>query len=304
MNTIHNNGENDKSLDDGLGKLSNAYGQLQHEEPPELLDQAILNSAHRAIEKKPHWMQFGWLHGLTTAAVFVLALSLIFNTREPMPDYESGMRLNEANGLQREKAARKQSPDVQSDDLGKEMKEESEKRQDVVHGGPVSAVQQSAPMEITAGDQAAEPVADAQSSTYVQEKVREGETGNPSRSQPGLTGTGREAGPGHDRQAKTDSYDKDVSHNEPVFEEMQLPEAVSIDETRERDAISKKSRPAAAAITSLTETEAPAETDPDIEQRLLEIISLKQSGDETWSEQLELFRQDHPDYPLPEELLN
>ena len=156
-------------------------------------------------------------------------------------------------------------------------------------------------MEITAGDQAAEPVADAQRSTYVQEKLRESETANPSRSQPGLTGTGREAG---DRQAKTDSYDKDVSHNEPVLEEMLLDEAVSIDERRERDAISKKSRPAAAAITTLTETEAPTVTDPDIEKRLLEIISLKQSGDETWSKQLELFRQDHPDYPLPEELLN
>ena len=143
MNTIHNNGENDKSLDDGMGKLSHAYGQLQHEEPPELLDQAILNSAHRAVEKRPHWMQFGWLHGLTTAAVFVLALSLIFNTREPVPDYESGMRLNEATGLQRDKAASKQSPDAQSDDPRKEMKEENEKRRDVVPGAPVSSVQQS-----------------------------------------------------------------------------------------------------------------------------------------------------------------
>lgn len=276
MNTIHNNGENDKSLDDGLGKLSHAYGQLQHEEPPELLDQAILNSAHRAVEKKPHWMQFGWLHGLTTAAVFVLAFTLIFNTREPVPDYENGMRLNEANGLQREKAARKQSPDVQSDDPGMEMKEENEKRQDVVHDAPVSAVPQSGLMEITAGDQAAEPVAGAQRSTYVQDG----------------------------RQAKADNADNDASINEPVLEEVLLDEAVSIDETRERDAISKKSRPAAAAIAPLTETEAPTETDPDIEQRLLEIISLKQSGDETWSKQLELFKQDHPDYPLPEELLN
>jgi hypothetical protein len=34
---------------------------------------------------------------------------------------------------------------------------------------------------------------------YVQEKVREGETGNPSRSRPGLRGTRREAGLGHER---------------------------------------------------------------------------------------------------------
>ena len=76
MNSIHNNGENDSSLNDDLVKLGHGYGQLQQDEPPELLDQAILNSAHRALEKKPHWMKFGWLHGLTTAAVFVLAFSL------------------------------------------------------------------------------------------------------------------------------------------------------------------------------------------------------------------------------------
>jgi hypothetical protein len=72
MNTIHNNGDNDKSLNDGMEKLGRAYDQLPNEEPPELLDQAILSSAHRAVEKKPHWMKFGWLHGLTTAAVVVL----------------------------------------------------------------------------------------------------------------------------------------------------------------------------------------------------------------------------------------
>ena len=36
---------------------------------------------------------------------------------------------------------------------------------------------------------------------YVQDKVREGETGNPSRSQPGLPGTGREGALGYERYA-------------------------------------------------------------------------------------------------------
>ena len=91
MNNIPNNGENDQSLSDGLDRLGDAYGQLQHEEPPELLDQAILNRAHRAVEKKPGWMQFGWMHGLTTTAVVVLALSLIFNQREQVTVYDDGM---------------------------------------------------------------------------------------------------------------------------------------------------------------------------------------------------------------------
>lgn len=276
MNTIHNNGENEKSLNEGLDKLGRAYGQLQHEEPPELLDQAILNSAHRAVDKKPHWMQFGWLHGLTTAAVFVLALSLIFNTREPVPDYEDGMRLNEAAGLKREKAAKKQSLDVQSDDQVMEMKEEDEKRQDVLQSAPVPSAPQSGVMEIAVGDQATEPAAGAQRSRYVQD----------------------------DRQAKTDSADKDAAINEPALEEVLMDETEQVVETQAYDVISKQSRPAAAAITSIRESEVPADIDPEVEQRLLEIIKLKQSGDESWISELALFKQDHPEYPLPEELLN
>ena len=71
MNSIHNNGENDKSLNEDLDKLGRSYAGLEQDEPPELLDQAILNSAHRALEKKSRWMKFSWVHGLTTAAVFI-----------------------------------------------------------------------------------------------------------------------------------------------------------------------------------------------------------------------------------------
>ena len=109
MNNIHNNGENDQSLNDGLDKLSHAYGQLDQEEPPELLDQAILNSAHRAVEKKPRWMKFGWLHGLTTAAVFVLAFTVVMDQRESAPVFENGMRSTEPLRLQSEKPARKRA---------------------------------------------------------------------------------------------------------------------------------------------------------------------------------------------------
>jgi hypothetical protein len=105
MNSIHNNGGSDKSLNDGLDELGHAYGQLDQDEPPQLLDQAILNSAHRAVEKKPHWMKIGWLQGLTTAAVFVLAFSLILNQREPAPVFESDTRSAEPVSLQSEKRA-------------------------------------------------------------------------------------------------------------------------------------------------------------------------------------------------------
>ena len=108
MNTIHNNGENDKSLKDGLEKLGRVYDRLPNDEPPALLDQAVLNSAHRAVEKKPHWMKFGWLHGLSTAAVEVLALSIIINQRELVPGFDDAVSMEETTGPLRKTAGKKE----------------------------------------------------------------------------------------------------------------------------------------------------------------------------------------------------
>ena len=273
MNTIHDNGENDKSLNGGLDKVGHAYSQLPHEEPPELLDQAILNSAHRAVEKKPHWMKFGWLHGLTTTAVFVLALSLIFNQREQVPDFDDRMRTSESAGLQREKAAKKQSRDIQSD-LRMELKEENEVRQDVLKSAPVSAASPSETMEITVGDQGMKPASAGRRSMYAQDSL----------------------------DAKTDSADNDASDDAPVLEESVIDEAVLIADTPELEVIAKEFRPAAVAAPAASEISASVEIDSEIEQKLLAIISLKHSGDEAWIVELEKFKQDYPDYPLPEDL--
>jgi len=91
MNSIHNNGPDDKLLNEEIEELGHTYQQLSPEEPPELLDQAILNSAHRAVEQKDHWLDFGWIHGLTTAAVIVLALSIILTQRQPTELEENGL---------------------------------------------------------------------------------------------------------------------------------------------------------------------------------------------------------------------
>ncbi|MFC1702158.1 hypothetical protein ACFL1J_05390 [Pseudomonadota bacterium] len=255
MSNIHNNGENDNPVDDDLVELGNAYGRLPHEEPPELLDQAVLNSAHRAVEKKPHWMKFGWLHGLTTTAVFLLALSLIFNIREPVPDFENGVRLNESAGLQRDKAVKKHSADIKSEDQRMEMKENDEIRQDSLRSIPAPAAPQREVLGIAVGDHAKRPEAD-----------------------------------------------NDASANEPVLEELLMDEADSVVDTPEFEAISKRSRAAVATELSTSELETPAEIDAEIEQKLLAIIKLRESGDKAWKTELALFKKNYPDYPLPEEL--
>ena len=168
MNSIHNNGENDTSLNDGLDKLGQAYGRLEQEEPPELLDQAILNSAHRAVEKKPHWMKFGWLHGLTTTAVFVLAFSLILNQPESTPVFEDEISNNEPAPVRRDRAAKKQSLDIGSDAIRMEMKEKSETRQDLFKSKPAAAAPEVKAMESAPEDEAGQPALKAQRSMYTE----------------------------------------------------------------------------------------------------------------------------------------
>ena len=110
MNMHSQNGDNNSPLKDDLDNISRVYGQMDQDEPPELLDQAVLNRAHRAVEGKPHWMQFGWLHGLTTTAVFVLAFFIIMNQRESVPGEEDGIFESPAVPIQADKSTRKTIP--------------------------------------------------------------------------------------------------------------------------------------------------------------------------------------------------
>ncbi len=277
MNSIHNNGKNDKSLSEGLDKLSREYGLLEQDEPPELLDQAILNSAHRAVEKKPHWMKFGWLHGLTTAAVFVLAFSIILNQRENAPDFDTSIRNNEPQRLQRQKAAKKQS-DAQFEERPKELslerEEKSDSSLDMLQSSPVAAAPASAATENVSGDRARKPAAEVQRSLYVSD----------------------------DTQSKGERSDKDAPAKELILEEELMDEADSIADSPEAGAFSTMPRPAVVGETATNEAKARVETNSELEQILQAIIKLKQSGNESWKTELESFRENYPDYPLPEEL--
>jgi len=163
MNSIHNNGENDKaqkdkSLIDGLDKLGHAYRQLEQDEPPELLDQAVLSSAHRAVEKKPHWMKIGWLQGLTTAAVFVLAFSIILNQREPLPVLE--------------KTAKKHSAEQQvSENAPMKMEENNKIRQSLLHSRPTATAPKDVAKKAAKGERADQARMETQRSFYVHDEL-------------------------------------------------------------------------------------------------------------------------------------
>ncbi|MCP4048886.1 MAG: hypothetical protein GY732_23170 [Gammaproteobacteria bacterium] len=279
MNSIHNNGENDKSLNGELDKLSSAYTRLDQDEPPELLDQAILNSAHRAIEKKPHWMKFGWLHGLTTTAVFVLAFSLILNQPKSTQVLEDGLNNNEALRLESGKIAKKQALDVrslkpESDDFSLEMKTKEEERQDSHQDTPVAAAPMSASRNITPEDLARHSASEVQHTLGAQESLRE----------------------------KRDSLDKDAEISETLQVEIISDEADLMVDSVKVEAAYEIPQPRAAVEPVLAEAESQVSEEPGIEQELLAIIKMKQAGDDQWITELELFKERYPDYPVPDAL--
>ncbi len=65
------------------------WRSLADDEPPELLDRAVLNRARAAVaSERPHssrpW-SFGWLHAVTTTAIVVLGVTLVVQLGEPVP---------------------------------------------------------------------------------------------------------------------------------------------------------------------------------------------------------------------------
>jgi hypothetical protein len=85
--TRHQNEENE--LDRDIGKVSSNWARLGKEEPPDLLDQAVLNRAQRALEspgragRKP-WV-FGWPGAFATAAVVLMAFTVVLEQEQQAP---------------------------------------------------------------------------------------------------------------------------------------------------------------------------------------------------------------------------
>jgi hypothetical protein len=270
MSDIHNNGSNDHDLE----RLGQAYEQLRQEQPPDLLDQAVLNSARRAVEKKPHWMKFTWLHGLTTAAVFVLAFSLVLNQREPLPDFEGGIQATEPDLEGFREPVKKQLEEHAADTLRLQQEAKGEMRQD-------SARRMRAPTP------AAPSVTAAAEEAKTTEVMKSGQV--------------REF-----RTGISAEVDKDTGEIMQEIDDQALDMAAAPAEVAETESDVVASTPAVAepAGVTLEDMPAKAEQDPDIEQKIHAIIELKRSGDPGWQTELAAFRESYPDYPLPAELKN
>jgi len=251
MNSIHNNGPDDNLLNDELEELGNAYQQVSSEEPPELLDQAILNSAHRAVKKRDHWLDFGWVHGLTTAAVVVLTLSIILTQRQPTGLEENGFspidspaadrsRMLESELRDEVRQQRSNQVEQKKQELSKEVRRDS--RKDAALVMPAA----SAP-EIQAGSR-------AETTTALNAP--------------------------DDFRAKKSMQSEDVPLQENILQASEPVETRSV---------------APSTVGFADEAE---------EAQIRAILKLKNEGDTRWKTELEKFIENHPDYPLPDELKN
>jgi len=98
------NQQQDPKRDPDLGKEAEALGaawtKLEQAEPPDMLDQAILNAARRDLQQRTRRARRCWLGALATAAVVVLALAITVQQDQqgPVPPVSGtdGLRLEQS----------------------------------------------------------------------------------------------------------------------------------------------------------------------------------------------------------------
>ena len=74
----------DQQFEKDLNQVKAAYQSLDAAEPPDLIDQAVLNRARRAVQKRPPlWHRTNWIPALATTAVIVVALSSWYSSDLP-----------------------------------------------------------------------------------------------------------------------------------------------------------------------------------------------------------------------------
>lgn len=266
MNTSHNNGPEDRTLDKELQELERAYRRHEAEEPPELLDQAVLNQAHRAVEVKTGWLDFGWIHAATTAAVVVLSFFIIISLRQPEP--------LEENGLSRSQSV----PEYESsaDTRGRQAVAEAPKKERRQEESPEN---QTETRKIISGDSPSEKIQAIQSdavATPLAEMAVSGATestsGPPPRNDLDARKASRAGSPGLEEpmaQPASTTFADEATLTEADADEFKADKL---------EALGRE------------------------EELLQSIFALKQAGDDRWRIELEAFKELFPDYPLPDQL--
>lgn len=263
MNSIHNNGKDKKSLDQDLEELDLKYQNVESDEPPEMLDQAILNRAHRAVEAKNGWLDFGWIHGLTTVGLVVLTFSVVVSLRE------TG-EFDPAIAPVSDKPLRSQSRKNASEATG-ELKAKKDVNVDAEH-------QLSEKIASPASEDESKEILESSGNRF--EKQRQTPAG----------------------QTLSDDASASHAVAAPISESKNSVETTTgLERTTASGQLSQGNT--AAAESDLSDLDIVDNLDLAQQTELLDIIMKhKLEGNENWKTELQTFITTYPDYPLPDEL--
>jgi len=178
MKDANNRPETPGSEGDVPESIQRAYAALGDEAPPDLVDQAVLNRAHAAVEnqgsRRP-W-SFGWLHGLTTAAVIVLGVTVLLQLRDQAPGALPPPGVPQADSAEPRQAAPAASSTIGAETENAAGDAPAATRQ-LLRRAPAAAAAEDALMQAPALEESATPtdaledsadVADAADSTAVE----------------------------------------------------------------------------------------------------------------------------------------
>jgi hypothetical protein len=89
--------------DRGLEELQRQWSGLEQPEPPRMLDQAVLNTARRELERRTRRAGFRWAGAAAAAAVVVLAVAVVIPQR-PQGGHAPPGTAGELDGLRLQQA--------------------------------------------------------------------------------------------------------------------------------------------------------------------------------------------------------
>lgn len=101
----------DAQLEQELAGLRAEWDRAARAEPPDLIDQAVLNAARRDLERGRRKLPMRWLGGFATAAVVVVALTLVV---QQDPDQTASAPVPESKQLERGVSGEKAGPSPES----------------------------------------------------------------------------------------------------------------------------------------------------------------------------------------------
>lgn len=102
----------ERDFERDLGELQAKWGRMERTEPPDLLDQAVLNAARRDLQPARKRRPLRWLGGFATATVVVLAISVILEQQPPVTapaeDLPNGLKIQKQEAVTEEADALQQ----------------------------------------------------------------------------------------------------------------------------------------------------------------------------------------------------